>query len=37
MTPASNFFTKATKAIAVIALAAIFVGLGVWQLQRAAD
>jgi len=37
MTPASNFFTKATKVIAVIALAAIFVGLGVWQLQRAAD
>jgi cytochrome oxidase assembly protein ShyY1 len=37
MTPTSNFFTKATKAIAVIALAAIFVGLGVWQLQRAAD
>jgi cytochrome oxidase assembly protein ShyY1 len=37
MTPASNFFTKATKAIAVIALAAIFVGLGIWQLQRAAD
>jgi cytochrome oxidase assembly protein ShyY1 len=37
MTPASNFFTKATKAIAVIALAAIFVGLGAWQLQRAAD
>ena len=37
MTPASNFFTKATKAIAVIALATIFVGLGVWQLQRAAD
>jgi cytochrome oxidase assembly protein ShyY1 len=37
MTAASNFFTKATKAIAVIALAAIFVGLGIWQLQRAAD
>jgi len=37
MTPANNFFNKATKAIAVIALAAIFVGLGVWQLQRAAD
>ena len=37
MTPASKFFTKATKAIAVIALAAIFVGLGIWQLQRAAD
>jgi surfeit locus 1 family protein len=37
MTPASNFFTKATQAVAVIALAAIFVGLGIWQLQRAAD
>ena len=37
MTPASKFFTKATKIVAVIALAAIFVGLGVWQLQRAAD
>jgi len=37
MTPASNFFTKASQAVAVIALAAIFVGLGVWQLQRAAD
>jgi cytochrome oxidase assembly protein ShyY1 len=37
MTPASKFFTKATQIVAVIALAAIFVGLGVWQLQRAAD
>jgi cytochrome oxidase assembly protein ShyY1 len=37
MTPASNFFTKASQAIAVILLAAIFVGLGIWQLQRAAD
>ena len=37
MTPASNFFTKATQVVAVIALAAIFVGLGIWQLQRAAD
>ena len=37
MTPASNFFTKASQAVAVIALASIFVGLGVWQLQRAAD
>lgn len=37
MTPASNFFTKASQAVAVIALAAIFVGLGIWQLQRAAD
>jgi cytochrome oxidase assembly protein ShyY1 len=37
MTPASKSFTKATQVVAVIALAAIFVGLGVWQLQRAAD
>ena len=37
MTPASNFFTKASQAVAVILLAAIFVGLGIWQLQRAAD
>jgi len=37
MTPASKFFTKATQIVAVIALAGIFVGLGVWQLQRAAD
>ena len=37
MTPASNFFTKAFQAVAVILLAAIFVGLGIWQLQRAAD
>ena len=37
MTPASNFLTKAFQAVAVILLAAIFVGLGIWQLQRAAD
>jgi len=37
MTPASNFFTKASQAVAVIALAAVFVGLGIWQLERAAD
>jgi cytochrome oxidase assembly protein ShyY1 len=37
MTPASNFFTKASQVVAVILLAAIFVGLGIWQLQRAAD
>jgi len=37
MTPTSNFLTKAFQAVAVILLAAIFVGLGVWQLQRAAD
>ena len=37
MTPASKFFTKALQVIAVVLVAAIFVGLGIWQLQRAAD
>jgi cytochrome oxidase assembly protein ShyY1 len=37
MTPASNFFTKVFQAIAVLLIAAIFVGLGIWQLQRAAE
>jgi cytochrome oxidase assembly protein ShyY1 len=37
MTPASKFFTKAFQAAAVLLIAAIFVGLGIWQLQRAAD
>ena len=37
MIPASNFFTKALQAIAVLLIAAVFVGLGVWQLQRAAE
>jgi cytochrome oxidase assembly protein ShyY1 len=37
MTPASKFFTKALQVIAVVLIAAIFVGLGIWQLQRAAD
>jgi cytochrome oxidase assembly protein ShyY1 len=37
MTPASNFLTKAFQAVAVILLAAIFVGLGIWQLERAAE
>ena len=37
MTPASKFVTKVFQAVAVILLAAIFVGLGIWQLQRAAD
>ena len=37
MTPASNFFTKAFQAVAVIALATVCVGLGIWQLERAAD
>jgi cytochrome oxidase assembly protein ShyY1 len=37
MTPASKFLTKAFQVIAVILIAAVFVGLGIWQLQRAAD
>ena len=37
MTPASKFLTKALQAVAVLLLAAIFVGLGIWQLQRAAE
>ena len=37
MTQPSNFLTKALQAIAVVLIAAIFVGLGIWQLQRAAD
>jgi cytochrome oxidase assembly protein ShyY1 len=37
MTPASKFVTKAFQAVAVLLIAAIFVGLGIWQLQRAAD
>jgi cytochrome oxidase assembly protein ShyY1 len=37
MTPASNLVTKAFQAVVVLLIAAIFVGLGIWQLQRAAD
>jgi cytochrome oxidase assembly protein ShyY1 len=37
MTPASNFFAKAFQAVAVLLIAAIFVGLGIWQLERAAE
>jgi len=37
MTQPSNFLTKALQAVAVLLIAAIFVGLGLWQLQRAAD
>ena len=37
MTQPSNLLTKAFQAIAVVLIAAIFVGLGIWQLQRAAD
>ena len=37
MTQQSNFLTKALQAVAVLLIAAVFVGLGIWQLQRAAD
>jgi len=37
MTRQSNFVTKALQAVAVLLIAAVFVGLGIWQLQRAAD
>jgi cytochrome oxidase assembly protein ShyY1 len=37
MTQPNNFLTKALQAVAVLLIAAIFVGLGIWQLQRAAD
>ena len=37
MTPASKFFTRAFQVVAVLLIAAVFVGLGIWQLQRAAE
>jgi surfeit locus 1 family protein len=37
MTQPNNFLTKAFQAVAVLLIALIFVGLGIWQLQRAAD
>ena len=37
MTQPNNHFNKFFQAIAVVAIAALFVGLGFWQLQRAAD
>jgi cytochrome oxidase assembly protein ShyY1 len=37
MTQPNNFLNKFFQAIAVIAIAALFVGLGYWQLERAAD
>ena len=37
MTQQSNFATKVVQGIAVLLIAAIFLGLGIWQLQRAAD
>jgi cytochrome oxidase assembly protein ShyY1 len=33
----SNFLTKVFQSFAVLLIAAVFVGLGIWQLQRAAD
>ena len=37
MTQANKFLHKLFQAVAVIAIAALFVGLGFWQLQRAGD
>ena len=37
MTQPSNFLTKALQVVAVALIAAIFIGLGIWQLERAAD
>jgi len=37
MTQPSNFLTKVFQSIAVLLIAALFVGLGIWQLQRAAE
>jgi cytochrome oxidase assembly protein ShyY1 len=37
MTQRNNLFTRIFQGIAVLAIAALFVGLGFWQLQRAAD
>ena len=37
MTQPSNFLTKLFQALAVLLVAGLFVGLGFWQLQRAAD
>jgi cytochrome oxidase assembly protein ShyY1 len=37
MTQRNNLLTKLFQAVAVVAIATLFVGLGFWQLQRAAD
>ena len=37
MTQPNNLLNKFFQAIAVVAIAALFVGLGFWQLERAAD
>ena len=37
MTQPNSLLTKIFQGVAVVAIAALFVGLGFWQLQRAAD
>jgi cytochrome oxidase assembly protein ShyY1 len=37
MTQPSNYLAKIFQGVAVLAIAALFVGLGFWQLQRASD
>ena len=37
MTQPNNLLAKIFQGVAVLAIAALFVGLGFWQLQRAAD
>jgi cytochrome oxidase assembly protein ShyY1 len=37
MTQRNNLLTRIFQGVAVLAIAALFVGLGFWQLQRAAD
>jgi cytochrome oxidase assembly protein ShyY1 len=37
MTQPNNLLTKIFQGVAVLAITALFVGLGFWQLQRAAD
>ena len=37
MTQPNNLFTKIFQGVAVLAIATLFVGLGFWQLERAAD
>ena len=37
MTQPNNLLTKIFQGVAILAIAALFVGLGFWQLQRASD
>jgi cytochrome oxidase assembly protein ShyY1 len=37
MTQPNKLFTKLVQGVAVLAIATLFIGLGLWQLQRAAD